>query len=448
MNQEKLVVIGGDAAGMSAASKVRRTFPEKKIVVFERGPHTSFSACGMPYLIAGEIESSDSLIARSPDEFRDQYDIDVKTRHEVISINSEEKWVAVRNLVTGEEFQEGYGQLLIATGATPIRPVIDGIDSEGIFSLSILQTGIELFDFVQKESPKKAVIVGAGYIGIEIAEALSERGMSVTMIDMAAQVMPTMDPDMAEKISGYMTEQGIDLRLNEKLTKFQADRGKVITVVTDKGTYDADLVVLGLGVKPNSELADQAGIQTGVKGAIQVDKYLKTSAPDIWAAGDCAESFHRVTGKQTWIALGTVANKHGLVAGINLTGVNQQFPGVIGTAITKFKEMEISRTGLSEKELENEGIAFRSALIESRTRSGYYPGTGSIHVKLLAEESTGRLLGGQIVGFAGSAKRIDTLAAAITAGLTAEDLVYLDLSYAPPFSPVWDPVQTAARQLI
>jgi NADPH-dependent 2,4-dienoyl-CoA reductase/sulfur reductase-like enzyme len=448
MNQEKLVVIGGDAAGMSAASKVRRTFPEKKIVVFERGPHTSFSACGMPYLIAGEIESSDSLIARSPDEFRDQYDIDVKTRHEVISINSEEKWVAVRNLVTGEEFQEGYGQLLIATGATPIRPVIDGIDSEGIFSLSILQTGIELFDFVQKESPKKAVIVGAGYIGIEIAEALSERGMSVTMIDMAAQVMPTMDPDMAEKISGYMTEQGIDLRLNEKLTKFQADRGKVTTVVTDKGTYDADLVVLGLGVKPNSELADQAGIQTGVKGAIQVDKYLKTSAPDIWAAGDCAESFHRVTGKQTWIALGTVANKHGLVAGINLTGVNQQFPGVIGTAITKFKEMEISRTGLSEKELENEGIAFRSALIESRTRSGYYPGTGSIHVKLLAEESTGRLLGGQIVGFAGSAKRIDTLAAAITAGLTAEDLVYLDLSYAPPFSPVWDPVQTAARQLI
>jgi NADPH-dependent 2,4-dienoyl-CoA reductase/sulfur reductase-like enzyme len=448
MSQGKVVVIGGDAAGMSAASKVRRTHPDRKIVVFERGPHTSYSACGMPYYISGEIESPDHLIARTPDEFREKYQIDVKTGHEAVSIDPKQKTVTVRILETGAEFEEKYDQLLIATGASPIRPPIEGMDAAGIFSLSILQSGIEVFDYVERESPQKAVIVGGGYIGIEMAEALSEKGMDVTMIDMAAQVMPTLDPDMAERVFEYMSGQGINLRLNEKLTRFEAYEGKVTAVTTEQKSYDADIVVLGMGVKPNSKLAEEAGLKTGVKGAIHVDKHLRTSEPDIWAAGDCAESFHRITGKQTWIALGTVANKHGLVAGINLSGGDQPFPGVVGTAITKFKDLEISRTGLSEKELNDEGIKNITSVIESSTRAGYYPGGGSIHVKLLAEQGSGRLLGGQIVGFAGAAKRIDTLAAAITSGMTAEDLAYLDLSYAPPFSPVWDPVQTAARKLI
>jgi len=448
MSERKLVVIGGDAAGMSAASKVRRTHKNREIVVFERGPHTSFSACGMPYMIAGMVDSPEKLIARKPEVFREKQNIDVRIRHEVTSIDPENKRVQVVNLENGSEFYESYDDLLIATGASPIRPDMDGIDSDGVFGLSILQSGIAVFDFIRQHKPRKAVIIGGGYIGIEMAEALLVRGMEVSLIDMAPEVMITMDPDMGKLISDYMRDQGVKLYLEEKLDHFNTKNGRVAGVVTDKRTLDADLVILGMGVRPNSGLAEKAGLETGDKGAIRVNKKMETSARNIWAAGDCAESFHLISRRQVHIALGTVANKHGLIAGINISGGSEEFAGVTGTAITKMNDLEIARTGLNEKEAREAQIPFESAVISSKTRSGYFPGSGAITVKLLAASDDGRLIGGQITGGGGAAKRIDTIVAAITCRLTARDLAYMDLAYAPPFSPVWDPVQTAARQLM
>jgi len=444
----KLVVIGGDAAGMSAASKVRRTQKDREIVVFERGRHTSYAACGMPYYIAGQVSDVDRLIARKPEVFRKNQNIDVRIRHEVIRIDAEGRYVVVRDLEKETEFRESWDELLIATGARPVRPDLPGMDAEGVFSLSILQTGIDVYKFIEKNKPKKAVIVGGGYIGIEMAEALLARGMEVSLVDMAPQVMPTMDGEMASLISDYMRDEGVDVHLEEKLERLEQDgSGRVKAVVTDRQTHPADVVITGIGVQPNSGLAKEAGLELGVRDAIRVDKRMQASVPDIWAAGDCAESHHLITGEPTFIALGTVANKHGLVAGTNISGGDAEFPGVLGTAITKFNDMEIARTGLSEKEAESLGHTFKTATIEARTRSGYYPGSASITVKLVAEEATGRLLGGQIVGMQGAGKRIDTIATALTAGMTAQNIMDLDLSYAPPFSPVWDPVQIAARKL-
>ncbi len=433
---------------MSAASKVRRVQKDREIVVFERGYHTSYAACGMPYYIAGQVEDSDRLIARKPEIFRKKQNIDVRVRHEVIRIDTTDKIVVVNDLEKGEEFREGYGELLIATGAIPVKPDLPGMDAKGVFSLSILQTGIEVYKYIESIKPQTAVIVGGGYIGIEMAEALLERGMKVSLVDMAPQVMTTMDPDMAGLISDYMRKEGVEVYLEEKLERLEVGSGgRVDAVVTDKQTLEADLVITGMGVRPNSGLVKDAGIETGVREAIRINKKMQTTVPGVWAAGDCAESYHLITGEPTFIALGTVANKHGLTAGTNISGGDVEFPGVLGTAITKFNDMEIARTGLSEKEAESLGRKFRSASIEARTRAGYYPGSDKITVKLLADAKTNRLLGGQIVGMQGAGKRIDTIATALTAGMTARNIMDLDLSYAPPFSPVWDPVQIAARKL-
>ena len=448
MGKRKLVVIGGDAAGMSAASKVRRTHKEWEIVVFERGQYTSYAACGMPYYIAGMVESADHLIARKPEDFRKKQNIDVRILHEVVKIDLDKKRVRVRNLEKESEFWECYDDLLIATGASPVRPEVAGIDAKGIFGLSTLQSGLSVFDYMRDNRLKNAVIVGGGYIGIEMAEALLERNMKVSLLDMAPEVMNTLDPDMGKLISKYMREIGVDLYLNEKLDHFESKMSKVTGIITDKRTLDADLVILGIGTKPNTSLALKAGIVLGANDAIRINKKMKTSVANIWAAGDCAESFHMVSKQQVNIALGTVANKHGLIAGENISGGNVEFPGVVGTAITKIKDLEISRTGLNEKELKDLGIPYKTSTIISSTLPGYYPGAAEICVKLLIEKESGQLLGGQIVGKKGAAKRIDTLVTAITARMTVRDLAFLDLSYAPPFSPVWDPLQIAARTFL
>ncbi len=449
MSKNKLVVIGGDAAGMSAASKVRREEPDREIVVFERGRHTSYAACGIPYLVSGLVGSPDMLIARTPEVFREKQNIDVRIFHEVTRIDPEKRRVLVTDLRKGGDFWESWDQLLIATGASPFVPDIEGIDTEGVFCLSTLQSGIDVFRYIEEQRPARAVVVGGGYIGIEMAEAFRDRGMEVALVDMAEQIMVTMDTGMADLISEYMAEQGVKVFTREKLEGFEkGPDGRIGAVVTGSQELEADLVIVGAGVRPNSAIAAEAGIATGAGGAIAVSKKMEASIPGIWAAGDCAESYHLIRKSQVYIPLGTVANKQGLVAGINISGGDDEFPGVIGTAITKFREMEISRTGLSEKEAGELGTDLRTTTIESPVRSGYFPGTGMMTVKLLAEKKTGRLLGGQIVGTAGSAKRIDTIATAITAGMTAQQVVDLDLSYAPPFSPVWDPVQTAARTLL
>ncbi len=341
---------------------------------------------------------------------------------------------------------ESYDRLLLATGAVPVCPDLPGADAVAICGVNTLQSGIELRRILDGGSAKKGVVVGGGYIGLEMAEALVRRGLDVTLIARSPEVMGTLDEEMGHLVSEALRDFGVTLYLEETLTGFETTLGKVTGVMTEKRSLPADIVILGLGVRPNTELAAAAGIPLGEKGSIRVNVRMETGIPGIWAAGDCAESFHLVSRRPFYIALGTVANRQGRVAGINLGGGYATFPGVVGTAVTKICQVEVARTGLQENELREMGVEWVSAVITSRTKAGYYPGAGEITVKVLAERGSGRLLGGQIVGLEGSAKRIDTLATALHAGFTVEEMINLDLGYAPPFSPVWDPVVTAARE--
>ena len=367
--------------------------------------------------------------------------------HEVDEIDATLGRVRVHDLKSGITSWEPYDQLLIATGASPLRPDLPGVDADDIFGVSTLESGLNIHQRLDKGNVKRAVVVGGGYIGLEMAEALVMNGLKVSLVSRPAQVMGTLDEDMGALVSQALRDAGVTLYLDESLTAFDTRAGKVTGVVTDKRTLPADLVILGLGVRPNSALAASAGIPLGEKSSIRVNERMESGIPGIWAAGDCAESFHLMSRKPFYVALGTVANRQGRVAGINLGGGYATFPGVMGTAVTKICQVEVARSGLQEKELKKLGIEWVSAVIKSRTKAGYYPGAGEITVKVLAEKGSGRLLGGQIVGMEGSAKRIDTLATALHAGFTVEEMINLDLGYAPPFSPVWDPVVIAAREV-
>lgn len=447
MHKDRVVIIGGDAAGMSAAAKIRREQPERDILVLERTSYTSYSACGIPYYIGGLVENYNDLVARSPATFRDEYAIDVRIQHEVTGIDAVNQRVSIRT-AEGNELSEPYDHLLIATGARPICPEVPNADAGGIFGLSTLASGLRVHKFLERNKPRRAIVVGGGYIGLEMAEALVRRGLDVSLVQRGQEVMETLDSDMGQLVSQALRNIGVNLYLGEELTAFETKDGKVSEAITDQRSLPSDIVILGIGVMPNSELAAEAGVGLGAKNAIKVDDHMRTSAANIWAAGDCAASVHRLSGQPTYIALGTVANKQGLVAGTNLAGGDLRFPGVMGTAVSKICQVEVARTGLQEKELHEIGSKYASATIKTRTRAGYYPEAGSISVKLIGEVASGRLLGAQIIGMEGAAKRIDVIATALTAGMTAQDLIDLDLSYAPPFSPVWDPVQVAARQLI
>lgn len=393
------------------------------------------------------VDDEAKLIIRTPDAFSRRDDIDARIRHEALEIDPSGRRLLVRNMEKGKEWWEPYDQLLVSTGAVPICPEAPGADAEGIFGVSTLASGLAVRAFVDEHHPVRAVIVGGGYIGLEMAEALLTRGLSVSLVQKGEQVMNTLDPDMGALVSAALREVGVTLYLGETATGFETRGKRVSGVVTDQRTIPADLVILGIGVRPETTLAKRAGIPLGVKGAITVNDRMQTGVKGIWAAGDCAESFHLVSRSPVHIALGTIANRQGRVAGINLGGGYATFPGVVGTAITKICSVEVARTGLREKDITRLGQEFTVASIESRTRARYYPGAEAITVKLLAENGSGRLLGGQIVGGPGSAKRIDVIATALHAGFRVSDLVNLDLGYAPPFSPVWDPVQIAARVL-
>lgn len=384
---------------------------------------------------------------RTPEKFREQDGIDVRVLHEVEEIDASAKRVHVRDLSSGRSAWEPYDQLLIATGAVPQRPDLPGADAVDIFGVNTLESGLVIRRRLDKGGIRRAIVVGGGYIGLEMAEAMVLNGLEVSLVSRPSQVMGTLDEDMGALVSQALRDVGVTLYLNEAVTSFETTAGKVTGIVTDKRTLPADMVILGLGVRPNTSLAAAAGIPLGEKGSIRVNERMQTGSAGIWAAGDCTESFHLVSRKPFYVALGTVANRHGRVAGINLGGGYATFPGVVGTAVTKICDVEVARTGLQEKELRRLGIEWVSAVIKSRTRAGYYPGAGGITVKVLAERGSGRLLGGQIVGMEGSAKRIDTLATALHAGFTVEEMINLDLGYAPPFSPVWDPVVIAAREV-
>lgn len=392
------------------------------------------------------VDNADALIARTPETFRTKQDIDVRTLHEAAEIDLSQRRVRVRRTEDGKDTWEPFDQLLFAAGAVPFCPPVPGADSRGVFGVSTLQSGLRVRRVLDEENPKRAVIVGGGYIGLEMAEALILRGLEVSLVEASAQVMNTLDADMGEMVSQALRDVGVSLYLEESLQALEAQGGKVRAVVTERRTLPADLVILGMGVRPNSSLAKEAGIPLGERGAIRVNGRMQTEVEGVWAAGDCVESFHLVSRKPVHVALGTVANKQGRVAGINLGGGYATFPGVVGTAVSKICAVEVARTGLQEKEIRRLGLEFVQAKIESRTRAGYYPGAGKITVKVLAEKGSGRLLGGQIVGIEGAAKRIDVIATALHAAFTVEEMIHLDLSYAPPYSPVWDPVLIAARE--
>ncbi|MGP3632246.1 FAD-dependent oxidoreductase [Streptomyces sp. 24-1644] len=449
MAAERLVVIGGDAAGMSAASQARRLKgpDELSIVVFERGHFTSYSACGIPYWVGGDVEQRDDLIARTPEEHRARA-IDLRMRTEVTEIDVTGQRVRAVDRDSGETSWTGFDKLVIATGARPVRPDLPGMDSAGVHGVQTLDDGQALLDSLDRARGRRAVVVGAGYIGVEMAEALLNRGFEVTVLNRGAQPMATLDPDMGRLVHEAMDGLGITTVSGAAVTEIlTGPDGRVTGVATDAETYPADVVVLGIGVTPETTLAGSAGLPLGVHGGLLTDPSMRVTGYDnIWAGGDCVEVLDLVSGRLRHIALGTHANKHGQVIGANVGGGYGTFPGVVGTAVSKVCDLEIARTGLREKDAKAVGLRFVTATIESSGRAGYYPGAQSMTVKMLAEYRTGRLLGVQIVGREGAAKRVDIAAVALTARMTVDQMTALDLGYAPPFSPVWDPVLVAARK--
>lgn len=387
------------------------------------------------------------LIARSPQAFREKQEIDARVGQKITEIDLNKRQVLVEDLNRGITYGEPFDQLLIATGALPIRPPIPNLNARGVFVLNTLQSGLELRQALEEKKIKNIAIIGGGYIGLEAAENFARRHLDITIIEKMPQLMNTLDPDMAALLIKPLEDMGIKIYLNEALAGIETLAGEAKAVVTEQRTIPADLVLLGLGVRPNSSLAKAAGIAIGITGGIKVNNRLQTDVEKVWAAGNCAETWHLVSGRPFFIALGTVANKQGRIAGLNIAGGQATFPGVVGTAMVKVGHLEVARTGLQERELQELGLVYVSAKIEAQTKARYFPGTEPITVKIFAEKGSGRLLGGQIVGGEGAGKRIDTIATALHAGLNVEDFLNLDLGYSPPFSPVWDPVLIAARQL-
>lgn len=382
----------------------------------------------------------------TPEEFRSEYGIDARILHEVIEIDVKNRRVLVMSIEEKKEWWEAFDHLMIATGAVPVCPDVPGSDAVGIYGLHSLQSGIRVRNVVDTEKPKNAVVIGGGYIGLEMAEALIMRGLNVSLVEQANQVMNTLDPDMGALVSDALMLVGVKLFREETFQGIEVFNGRARAVVTNLRTIPADIVILGLGVRPNTELAGRAGVELGVRKAIKINDRMQTGTPGIWAAGDCAESFHLISRRHVHIALGTIANKQGRVAGINLGGGYATFPGVVGTAVSKICDIEVARTGLQEKEITTLGLEYVVGRIESTTRASYYPNSGKITAKAIAEKGSGKLLGAQIVGVEGAAKRIDIFATALHAGFTVDDMINLDLSYAPPFSGVWDPVHLAVRR--
>ncbi|HEY1537779.1 MAG TPA: FAD-dependent oxidoreductase [Solirubrobacteraceae bacterium] len=441
---QRLAIIGGDAGGMSAASIARRRDPKLEIVAFERGSYTSYSACGIPYYVGGVVEDAARLVSRGPEQHREN-GIDVRMGCEVTAIDLAARMLTVCDHA-GAETSEPFDQLVVATGAEPIAPDVPGAGA--IEPARTIDAGERLRSRLERGDGRCAVVIGGGYIGLEMAEAFVDRGLDVTMIEAAPQIMGTLDADMARHVQKAAEAHGIRVVLDAAVREIVTDDdGEPVEVRAGDATYPADFVAIGTGARPAVKVAADAGLAVGESGALRVDDHQRCPGHDgVYAAGDCAESHHRVLDRAVNIQLGTHANKQGRIAGTNATGGDVRFPGVLGTAVSKICRYEVARTGISEREACKAGIEVVSATIEDRTRAGYFPGAGPIWVKLVAARDGGRLLGGQIVGVEGGAKRIDVLATAIWTGLAVDELALLDLSYAPPFSGVYDPLLIAARE--
>lgn len=444
MVKQKLIIIGGVAAGMSAAAKARRISPDSDIIVYTEDEHISYAGCGLPYFIGGKVHEREDLFARSIADFAQQ-NIMVKPLCRVEEIRPEKGKVFIRDKTDHLTMEDQFDRLIIATGARSFVPPIGGIELPGVFSLRTVSDSLEIKNFLQQNTPMRVSIVGGGYIGLEMAENFQEMGCQVSIIERAPHIIPNMDPDMADIVQHYLATKGISVYTGTSVTGFVGEN-LVKGVSTDRGDIPADFVLLAIGVLPNSELAAESGIELGVKNAIRINDKAETNLTNIYAAGDCATTVNLITGNEVYIPLGTTANKQGKVAGENAGGGNASFKGVIGTGIARVMEMEVSRTGLSENECKALDIHYLSKQIQSKTAAHYCPASKGIHLKLIIDQDTRRLIGAQIVGFAGAAMRIDMLATAITMGATVEQLLDMDLAYSPPFSPVWDPVLVALNQ--
>ncbi len=443
---QKYVIIGGDAAGMSAASKIRRLQPEAEMVVFEKGKYISFAACGIPYWIGGIIEDGRKLQVLTPKIAREKRDIDVRIHHEVIKINPPSKTVTVRDIKSNKIFETAYDKLLIATGARAALPAIPGIEQDGVYTLRTLGDGNQIQSYLQNNNVKHATVIGAGYIGVEMAENLRHLGLAVTMIGIYDQIVPTFDKDILEQVQEHIIEQGVDLKLNTQVTDIDSSNQGLV-VKSSAGDVETDLVIVSTGVNPNTELARDVGIKLGSKGAILINELMQTSDPDIYAAGDCCEHHHLVLDESIWIPLATSANKGGRIAGENMAGGSVPFPGILGTAVIKIFDYNIAQTGLSEKQARatDKYSEIDTVMITGGSKAHYYPGSTPVTVKMVVDKSSKRLLGAQIIGKSDVAKRLDVLATAITAKMTVADVAMLDLTYAPPVAPVYDPIHVAAN---
>src|SRR5712692_1650917 len=445
MSRERLVIIGGVAAGISAASRARKLNPQLEIIVLEKGRHVSYGTCGLPYYLSGQVAEARELVVYTAEFFREKRNIDVRVEHEAVEIEPGRK--SVHALDRGAQpVAIGYDKLVIATGGAP-ELEISGSELGGVFTCNDLEGTIRLRQFIEQQRPKRAVIIGSGYIGLEVADALAKQGLEVTILERSESVLEGIEPEIGERVETVLGQHGVRLMKNAAATSISADgQGRAAAVQYGTGgSQPAELVVLATGIVPRAGLAQPAGIQLGRTGAIAVDERMQTSANSIYAAGDCAEVRHLVTGQPAYVPLGTTANKQGRVAGENAAGGHARLEGVVGTLVTQVFELGVAKTGLSVAQAKAHGFQPDAVTITSTSRARYFAGK-PILVKLVWDRATGRLLGCQMAGEEGIAKRIDVAAMALHARMRVPEMLHLDLSYAPPFAPVWDPLLIAANE--
>lgn len=440
------VIIGGDAAGMSAASRARRQMPDLQITVFEKTSDVSYSACGMPYNIADPKRDIADLVVRPAQVFRDKQNINLLTGHEVRGIDIENKVVS-GTAAGGKSFETAYDKLLIATGASPILPAVPGIDLPGVLALKSLADGRKIKTVLAQRAVKDVVIIGMGYIALEMCEALSARDIRVSMVKPRSRLLPWMPSQLSQVVRATLDDHHVGVYDGHTIEKIEPVNHQLRVVCTEL-SLTADMVIVATGVRPNSTLAARAGISLGAGGAIGVDAHLKTNIADVYAAGDCADAFHVVTDRKTWIPLALRANRAGWAVADNITGKQTSLQGVAGTAVFKLFELEVARTGLSETEAREAGYDAQSIVIKSRSRAHAHPGASNVWVQMIGDKETGRLLGTVMVGHEGVAHRINAAAVALHSRMSVARFSQTDLAYAPPFGPVWDPMLTAANQLL
>lgn len=439
----KVVIVGGVAGGATAATRIRRLDEHAQITVFERSGYISYANCGLPYYIGEVIEDPEELTLQTPESFQTRFCINVKVKHEVIDIDAKRKTVTVRNLDTGEEFEEGYDKLILSPGAKPIRPDLPGIDSKNLFSLRTVEDTFRIRQFAEEHKPITAVMVGGGFIGLEVAENLCELGVKVTVIQRGNQLLNTLDYDMATLVHSKLRSKGIDLKIGGNVVAFEQTETGLNVLLENEQPIGTDMVLLAIGVSPENTLAKKAGLELGLKGAIAVNDKMETSVSDIYAVGDAVQIKHIVTGNDAVIALAGPANKQGRIAADNICGLDSHYKGSLGSSVIKLFDMTAASTGLTEKAAQTAGISYDRIVLSPSSHAGYYPGAKTMTMKVVYEKETLKLLGAQIVGYDGVDKRIDVLATAICAGMKANELKDLDLAYAPPYSSAKDPVNMA-----